>query len=179
MQCDGVLQRHRLMCPPCRRLQGPSKLIQVVLPRPMGVIFEEDARHKQAVVVGFVKGSIAEQKMKVHGNESACREQLCKPQEQSRARRRSASAEALLASAELSSLRLARLAHACLPTALHHGLCCLKLTCLFTPCHSLLCNALQVAKMNSSLLDACPREGDILRACTCTTFVSCHSLYIG
>eukprot|EP00891_Asterochloris_glomerata_P000963 jgi/Astpho2/963/Aster-x0035 len=76
-----------------RRLQGPSKLIQVVLPRPMGVIFEEDARHQQAVVVGFVKGSIAEQKMKV-------------------------------------------------------------------------------AKMNSSLLDACPKEGDILRACTCTTFVA-------
>ena len=69
MQCHAVLQRHRMMCLACRRLQGPSKLIQVVLPRPMGVIFEEDARHQQAVVVGFVKGSIAEQKMKVHGNE--------------------------------------------------------------------------------------------------------------
>ena len=63
------MQRHRLLCFACRRLHGPSKLIQVVLPRPMGIIFEEDARHKQAVVVGFVKGSIAEQKMKVQAYE--------------------------------------------------------------------------------------------------------------
>ena len=175
------------MCLACRCLQGPSKLIQVVLPRPMGVIFEEDARHKQAVVVGFVKGSIAEQKMKVPGNVWSCREQLCRAKLRSRssAHRCFASAEALLALAVSSSRRLGlrwprpALAQACLPSVLHQGPCCLKVTSLCMPCHSLMCNALQVAKMNSSLLDACPKEGDILRACTCTTFVSCHSICIG
>ena len=99
-------------------------------------------------------------------------------QEQSRSHRCFALAEALHVPAVLSSRCLASLAQACLPSALHQGLYCLTLTYLCT-CHSFLCKTLQVAKMNSSLLDACAKEGDILRACTCTTFVSCRSLYTG
>lgn len=47
-----------------RKLARPSKLVKVVLPRPLGIVFEEDTRRKRAVVVDFVEGSIAEQERK-------------------------------------------------------------------------------------------------------------------
>ncbi len=37
-------------------LPQPSQLITVTLPRPLGIVFEEDARKKRAVVAGFVPG---------------------------------------------------------------------------------------------------------------------------
>ena len=48
-----------------RKLRQPSKLIEVVLPRPLGIIFEENAARQQVVVGGFVPGSHAAQLAKV------------------------------------------------------------------------------------------------------------------
>ncbi|GAB4813742.1 hypothetical protein N2152v2_000788 [Parachlorella kessleri] len=42
-------------------LPQPSQLVTVQLPRPLGIVFEEDARRKRAVVAGFVPGGNAEQ----------------------------------------------------------------------------------------------------------------------
>ena len=40
-------------------LPQPSQLITLQLPRPLGIVFEEDARKKRAVVAGFVPGGEA------------------------------------------------------------------------------------------------------------------------
>ena len=47
------------------RLRGNSDILKVILPRPMGLIFEEDRAKGQAVVVDFVKGSEIEKRAKV------------------------------------------------------------------------------------------------------------------
>ena len=41
------------------KLRQPSTLVTVTLPRPLGVVFEEDTRRKRAVVAGTVDGSRA------------------------------------------------------------------------------------------------------------------------
>lgn len=41
---------------PLQILRQPSQLVTVTLPRPLGIVFEEDARNKRAVVAGFVPG---------------------------------------------------------------------------------------------------------------------------
>ncbi|KIZ00235.1 hypothetical protein MNEG_7727 [Monoraphidium neglectum] len=46
-------------------LPGPSQIVCVTLPRPLGVVFEFDERRKRASVAGFVEGSNAEQRQKV------------------------------------------------------------------------------------------------------------------
>lgn len=46
-------------------LAQPSQLVGVSLPRPMGLILEEDQRLRRVVVAGFVEGSVAEQRSKV------------------------------------------------------------------------------------------------------------------
>lgn len=48
-------------------LPQPSELITVTLPRPLGVVFEYDARFKRAVVADTVQGSAAAQQQKVAG----------------------------------------------------------------------------------------------------------------
>ena len=48
-----------------RKLRQPSKLLEVVLPRPLGIVFEEDVARQQVVVGGFIPGSNAEQLVKV------------------------------------------------------------------------------------------------------------------
>lgn len=46
-------------------LPHPSKLIKVTLPRPLGIVFEEDERRQRVVVGSFVEGGLAEQEYKV------------------------------------------------------------------------------------------------------------------
>jgi hypothetical protein len=48
-------------------LPQPSELLTVTLPRPLGVVFEYDARFKRAVVVDVVEGSAAAQRQRVAG----------------------------------------------------------------------------------------------------------------
>lgn len=48
-----------------RVLPQPSKVLAVSLPRPMGIILEEDARRGRIVVSGFTEGSPAEKAAKV------------------------------------------------------------------------------------------------------------------
>jgi hypothetical protein len=48
-----------------RTLPQPSKVLGVSLPRPMGVVLEEDARRGRVVVGGFIEGSVAEKRAKV------------------------------------------------------------------------------------------------------------------
>ncbi len=48
----------------CRRI-GDSDILKVSLPRPMGLVFEEDKARGQVVVADFVQGSEAEQRNKV------------------------------------------------------------------------------------------------------------------
>ena len=50
----------------CSILAQPSQLVGVSLPRPMGLILEEDQRLRRVVVAGFVEGSVAEQRSKVN-----------------------------------------------------------------------------------------------------------------
>eukprot|EP00873_Tetraselmis_striata_P001020 jgi/Tetstr1/421284/TSEL_001157.t1 len=45
-------------------LPHPSKLIKVTLPRPLGIVFEEDERRQRVVVGSFVEGGLAEQEYK-------------------------------------------------------------------------------------------------------------------
>ena len=45
-------------------LPGPSELVQVTLPRPLGIVFEEDSRRGRAVVVEFVPDSLADRERK-------------------------------------------------------------------------------------------------------------------
>lgn len=49
----------------CRVLGASSSLLQVTLPRPMGIVFEEDAARRRVVVCAFVDGSHAAQMAKV------------------------------------------------------------------------------------------------------------------
>lgn len=42
-----------------KQLRQPSALVAVTLPRPLGVVLEEDARRKRVVVAGTVEGSRA------------------------------------------------------------------------------------------------------------------------
>lgn len=49
----------------CRKSGAASSILAVKLPRPMGIIFEEDKAKGQAVIAGFVEGSVAEQRNKV------------------------------------------------------------------------------------------------------------------
>ena len=49
----------------CRLLPGPSRLVSVTLPRPMGVIIEEDSGRGRAIVAGFAPKSEAERLNKV------------------------------------------------------------------------------------------------------------------
>ena len=49
----------------CRKLRQPSKIINVVLPRPLGIVFEEDARRQRVVVESFIPGSHADKLAKV------------------------------------------------------------------------------------------------------------------
>lgn len=44
-----------------RILRQPSAIVSITLQRPMGIIFEEDARQKRAVISGFMAGSPAAQ----------------------------------------------------------------------------------------------------------------------
>jgi hypothetical protein len=48
----------------CRRIVD-SDILKVTLPRPMGLVFEEDKAKGQVVVADFVKGSEAEKRNKV------------------------------------------------------------------------------------------------------------------
>ena len=48
-----------------RTLPQPSRVLGVSLPRPMGVVLEEDARRGRVVVGGFIEGSVAEKRAKV------------------------------------------------------------------------------------------------------------------
>lgn len=48
-----------------RTLPQPSKVLGVSLPRPMGVVLEEDVRRGRVVVGGFIEGSVAEKRAKV------------------------------------------------------------------------------------------------------------------
>ncbi|KAK9794343.1 hypothetical protein WJX73_005761 [Symbiochloris irregularis] len=48
-----------------RLLAQPSQIVSVSLPRPTGIILEEDKRRQRVVVAGFVEGSAAEQQSKV------------------------------------------------------------------------------------------------------------------
>lgn len=45
-----------------KKLRQPSKLLTVTLPRPLGIVLEEDKRRKRVVVSGTITGSRAEQK---------------------------------------------------------------------------------------------------------------------
>ena len=49
----------------CRVLNASSKIIAIKLPRPMGLIFEEDKARNRVVIGDFVEGSVAEQRNKV------------------------------------------------------------------------------------------------------------------
>lgn len=51
--------------PCCRSLGASSTIVQVKLPRPMGLVFEEDKARGHVVVADFVQGSGAEQLSKV------------------------------------------------------------------------------------------------------------------
>jgi hypothetical protein len=42
-------------------LRQPSQIVQTTLPRPLGIIFEEDAPRKRAIISGFMDGSPAAQ----------------------------------------------------------------------------------------------------------------------
>ena len=44
-----------------RVLRQPSQIVQTTLPRPLGIIFEEDSRQKRAVISGFMDDSPAAQ----------------------------------------------------------------------------------------------------------------------
>ena len=48
-----------------RKLRQPSKIVDVVLPRPLGIVFEEDARRQRVVVESFIPGSHADKLAKV------------------------------------------------------------------------------------------------------------------
>ena len=55
---------HNCVC--CGRvLPQPSQVLAVSLPRPMGVIVEEDAQRGRVIVSGFQEGSPAEKRAKV------------------------------------------------------------------------------------------------------------------
>ncbi len=49
----------------CRKLRQPSKILDVVLPRPLGIVFKEDARRQRVVVESFIPGSHADKLAKV------------------------------------------------------------------------------------------------------------------
>jgi hypothetical protein len=48
-----------------KKLRQPSAIVSVTLPRPMGVVFRDDQRTKQAIVEDLVEGSRAAQKAKL------------------------------------------------------------------------------------------------------------------
>ncbi|KAK9833846.1 hypothetical protein WJX74_007752 [Apatococcus lobatus] len=48
-----------------RLLQQPSQILSVTLPRPVGIVFEEDKRKGQATICGFLPGSNADKQAKV------------------------------------------------------------------------------------------------------------------
>jgi hypothetical protein len=48
-----------------KKLRQPSELVVMTLPRPLGVILEEDKRRKRVVVSGTIAGSRAEQKVQL------------------------------------------------------------------------------------------------------------------
>lgn len=51
---------HSPSTPPCppQLLPQPSQLVCVTLERPLGIVFEEDARRKRAVVAGLTPGAL-------------------------------------------------------------------------------------------------------------------------
>lgn len=51
--------------PVCRSLGASSDIVKVNLPRPMGLVFEENKARGQVVVADFVQGSQAEKLSKV------------------------------------------------------------------------------------------------------------------
>lgn len=57
---DCVIQQ-----PVFRSLGASSDIVKVSLPRPMGLVFEEDKARGQVVVADFVQGSQAEKLSKV------------------------------------------------------------------------------------------------------------------
>jgi hypothetical protein len=59
---DG--DRHDVLKLICRRTDD-SDILKVTLPRPMGLVFEEDKAKGQVVVADFVEGSEAEKRNKV------------------------------------------------------------------------------------------------------------------
>mmetsp|Transcript_12730 Transcript_12730/g.27574 ORF Transcript_12730/g.27574 Transcript_12730/m.27574 type:complete len:290 (-) Transcript_12730:387-1256(-) len=52
-------------------LPGPSEILAVTLPRPLGIVLEYDERRKRAVVVDLIEGSYADQRRKVSGMNQA------------------------------------------------------------------------------------------------------------
>ncbi len=48
----------------CRILPQPSKVLAVSLPRPMGIVLEEDARRGRVVISGLAEGSEAAKRAK-------------------------------------------------------------------------------------------------------------------
>ena len=61
--CTQLSSRTTLL--PCRKLRQPSKIVDVVLPRPLGIILKEDARRQRVVVESFIPGSHADKLAKV------------------------------------------------------------------------------------------------------------------
>lgn len=55
-----------------RVLRQPSQIVQTTLPRPLGIIFEEDAHQKRAFISGFMDGSPAAQLAQVRWGAYAC-----------------------------------------------------------------------------------------------------------
>ena len=49
----------------CRLLGQPSQILSVTLPRPVGIVFEEDKRKGRATICGFLPGSNADKQAKV------------------------------------------------------------------------------------------------------------------
>lgn len=49
-----------------RVLPQPSRVLSVSLPRPMGVVFEEDSRSQRLIVCDLVEGSTAYQRAQVN-----------------------------------------------------------------------------------------------------------------
>ena len=45
-------------------LSQPSQIVIVKLPRPLGIVFEEDKRKNRAVIAEIVEGSVADQRRK-------------------------------------------------------------------------------------------------------------------
>lgn len=146
----------------CRVLRQPSQIVQTTLPRPLGIIFEEDARQKRAVISGFMDGSPAAQLAQVH---AGCRMHTHVTVADSRLR---------LHEPSHRTSGSARLCPDCVACHLPPAPECVPASVLYRVGLSSPdppCPPLQRARLDRSQAAGAPAVGDVLRACTCTTFV--------